>query len=90
MEEMFTQDDVSQRQREDFVEVLTWWFPTVNMSSTTLAIQWGHTYVPLDMQVQPTVDLTVSPEVAAQVPSVSVRDTPDPFSQVTESMSDRG
>jgi len=54
-------------QRDDFSEVLTWWFPMVNMSSTTLAMQWGHTYVPLDIKVQPTVDLTVTPEVAAPI-----------------------
>lgn len=53
--------------REPFFEVLTWWFPEVRMNGMTLAMKWGNTYVPLDVTVESTIDLTVSPEAAAPI-----------------------
>jgi len=40
-----------------FLEVLTWSFPEVRQDGATLAMQWGATYVPVDVQVEPTYKL---------------------------------
>lgn len=40
-----------------FVEVLTWSFPEVRQDGATLAMQWGTTYVPIEVQVEPTYKL---------------------------------
>lgn len=46
------------------VEVLTWWFPEVRPTGTTLRMAWGETAVSFDLGVQPSQTLTVSPEMA--------------------------
>ena len=50
-----------------FFETLTWWFPETRMAGTTLAMQWGTTYVPLEIRVEPSIELTVSAEAAAPI-----------------------
>ena len=47
------------------VEVLSWWFPATRPTGGTLAMQWGTTYVGLDIEVTPTHPVTVSAEQAA-------------------------
>lgn len=39
------------RERRPFMEGLTWWFPTVQGTTTTLAMQWDTVYVPLQIRV---------------------------------------
>ena len=52
-------------QRDFFLEVLTWSFTDIRMTGTTLQMQWGTTTVPLEIAVESSVTLAVSPEVAA-------------------------
>ena len=54
-------------QRDVFFETLTWWFPETRMTGTTLAMQWGNSYVPLDVAVESSIDLIVSAETAAPI-----------------------
>lgn len=49
-------------EQRPFLEVLTWSFPVNRISGATLAMQWGTTYVPLDVEVQPTHALTFAAE----------------------------
>ena len=48
-----------------FTEVLTWSFSAIRADGATLAMQWGTTAVPLDITVEPSYDLLMSPERAA-------------------------
>ena len=52
-------------ERDFFLEVLTWSFTDIRMTGTTLQMQWGTTVVPLEIIVESSVTLVVSPEVAA-------------------------
>ena len=54
-------------QRDVSFETLTWWFPETKMTGTTLAMQWGTTYVPLHITVEMSFQMTVSAELAASV-----------------------
>lgn len=47
-----------------FTEVLTWSFSDVRLSGTTLAMQWGTTRVPLEIEVEPSYRVAVSPAKA--------------------------
>lgn len=47
-----------------FAEVLTWSFPEVRVNGTTLAMHWGTTYVPLNVEVEPTTKLGLPQEAA--------------------------
>jgi hypothetical protein len=40
-----------------FLEVLTWSVPEVSVDGATHAMQWGTTYVPIDVQVEPSYQL---------------------------------
>jgi hypothetical protein len=40
-----------------FAEVLTWSFPEVRVNGATLAMHWGTTYVPIEVEVEPTYKL---------------------------------
>ena len=51
---------------EDEVEVLTWSFPRVKPTGTTLQLAWGRTVVKFEIQVQPSRPMTVAPEFAAR------------------------
>jgi hypothetical protein len=48
------------------VEVLTWSFPRVKSTGTTLQLAWGTTVVTFEIQVQPSRPMTVAEEVAAR------------------------
>jgi hypothetical protein len=48
-----------------FVEVLTWWFPEIRGSGVTLGMQWGTTYVPLEVEVEPSYTLSFPAEASA-------------------------
>jgi len=51
-----------------FTEVLTWSFSEVRMSGTTLAMQWGNARVPLDIVVEQSYQVVVSPAKARPFP----------------------
>src|ERR1051325_4169468 len=53
------------RAERPFSEVLTWTFPAVRADGATLAMQWGTTYVPLDIAVTPPYLLPFPAEKAA-------------------------
>jgi len=53
------------RAERPFAEVLTWTFPAVRTDGATLAMQWGTTYVPIDIEVTPTYLLPFPAEKAA-------------------------
>jgi hypothetical protein len=53
-------------ERRPPVEVLTWSFPEVRADGTVLAMQWGPTYVPLDVAVEPRYARTVPATIAAR------------------------
>ena len=40
-----------------FNETLTWSFPNVRLTGATLALHWGTTYVPLELEVEPSYSL---------------------------------
>lgn len=40
-----------------FAEVLTWSFPDIRLTGATLALHWGTTYVPVEVEVEPTYKL---------------------------------
>ena len=52
------------RERRPFLEGLTWWFPTVQGTRTTLAMQWDTVYVPLQIRVPLSYPTAVAPELA--------------------------
>ncbi len=47
-----------------FLETMTMWFPDVSSASATLASQWGTTYVPMEVTVQPSRPITIAAETA--------------------------
>lgn len=51
-------------QEAPFMEVLTMWFPETASSGTTLATQWGTTYVDFDVTVAPSRPMTLAAESA--------------------------
>ena len=48
-----------------FLEVLTWSMPSITATGGTLAMHWGTTIVSMDVAVQPSLEMTMSPEEAA-------------------------
>jgi len=54
-------------EKRPFVEVLTWSFPEVSATGTTLAMQWDTVYVPLRITVAPTHHAAVGGDAAARV-----------------------
>jgi hypothetical protein len=52
--------------RDRHVEVLTWSFPAVRASGTTLELAWGHTAAVFDLQVQPSRPVTVAADLASR------------------------
>ncbi len=52
-------------QERPFIEVLTWSFPDNRQSGATLAMQWGATYVPLEVEVEPSHRLTIAADRAS-------------------------
>lgn len=49
---------------ENFMETMTMWFPDVSATSMKLVTQWGDTYVPLTIAVEPSRPITLAQEVA--------------------------
>ena len=47
------------RESAPFTEVLTWSFPEIRMDGTLLTLQWGTTRVAVNVEVQPSYQLTV-------------------------------
>ena len=47
-----------------FAEVLTWWFPEIRVNGMTLGMQWGTTYVPLEVEVEPSYTLAFPAEAS--------------------------
>ena len=47
-----------------FLETLTMWFPEVSSTGATLATQWGTTYVPMEITVEPSRPITLAAETA--------------------------
>ena len=52
-------------EQRPFLEVLTWWFPANRPAGTTLAMQWGTSYMALDVEVTPSHPLTIAADQAA-------------------------
>lgn len=46
------------RAERPFAEVLTWSFPDLRRTGATLAFQWGTVYLPLEIEVEPTYQIT--------------------------------
>jgi hypothetical protein len=55
------------RETRPFMEVLTWWFPEVGSTGTTLAMQWDTVYVPLRIGVPASYTRAVPPEAARRI-----------------------
>lgn len=67
------------REKRPFMEVLTWWFPDVNATGMTLAMQWDTVYVSLKIGVPPSYRTHVTAAVAAPlVGQYSVHFEPPP------------
>jgi DUF2911 family protein len=49
-------------EQRPFLEILTWSFPMNRITGATLTMQWGTTYVPLEVEVQPSHPLTLAVE----------------------------
>jgi hypothetical protein len=47
-----------------FMETMTMWFPEVTATGATLATQWGSTYVPMEITVEPSRPITLAAETA--------------------------
>jgi hypothetical protein len=56
--------EVLPESRPDFLEVLTWSVPQIRPDGVTLAMQWGRTYVPLNVTVQPSRPTTLAANLA--------------------------
>jgi hypothetical protein len=54
-------------QRDPFLETLTWSFQDLKMDGATIVMQWGTTYVPLAITVEPTIELIVATEIATPI-----------------------
>lgn len=52
------------RESRPFMEGLTWWFPTVQGTTTTLAMQWDTVYVPLQVKVPLSYPTAVAADLA--------------------------
>jgi hypothetical protein len=46
------------------LEVLTWWFPEIRADGVIMAMQWGATYVPLNVTVEPSRPTTLARNLA--------------------------
>jgi hypothetical protein len=55
------------REHRPFMEGLTWWFPEVRGTATTLAMQWDTVYVPLWIRVPLSIPTAVSRETARRI-----------------------
>lgn len=49
-----------------FVEVMSMWFPEITSTGATLATQWGTTYVPMTIAVEPSRPITLAEDKAAR------------------------
>jgi hypothetical protein len=58
------------RERRTFMEGLTWWFPSVQGTTTILAMQWDTVYVPLRVRVPLSFPTGVSPDLARHTAGV--------------------
>ncbi len=56
--------DVKPETRSPFLEALTWSIPEVRPDGMQLAMQWGTTYVPLNVVVEPSRPITLSSDLA--------------------------
>jgi len=45
-----------------FLETMTMWFPETSATGATLATQWGSTYVPMEITVEPSRPITIAAE----------------------------
>ena len=62
-----------------FLETMTMWFPDVRATGATLATQWGTTYVPMEITVEPSRPITLAAETAeAYLGNYRFTWTPDP------------
>jgi hypothetical protein len=52
-------------QQAPFMEVLTWWFPGVGATGGTIAMQWGTYRVDMDVMVEPSMTVPLTPAEAA-------------------------
>ena len=50
--------------RSPKLEVLTWWFPEIRADGAIMAMQWGATYVPLNVTVEPSRPTTLARNLA--------------------------
>jgi hypothetical protein len=55
----------ARRLERPFAEVLTWSFPELRVNGATLAMQWGSTWVPLGIEVEPSYQLAFPKDKAA-------------------------
>ena len=66
-------------EERQFLETMTMWFPEVTATGATLATQWGSTYVPMEITVQPSRPITFAEEAAeAYLGSYRFAWTPNP------------
>lgn len=56
-----------ERSEGPFKEVLTWDFEDISSTGAVLALRWGNMRIPLEVGVEPSMRLTVTPEEAAPV-----------------------
>ncbi len=62
-----------------FVEAMTMWFPEMTSTGATLAMQWGMTYVPMHIAVEPSRPMTLAEDKAARyLGSYAFTWTPEP------------
>jgi hypothetical protein len=68
-----------------FLETMTMWFPDVSATGATLATQWGTTYVPMEITVEPSRPITLAADAAeAYMGSYRLTWTPDPNAEEGE------
>jgi hypothetical protein len=68
-----------------FLETMTMWFPEVTATGATLGTQWGTTYVPMKITVEPSRPMTIAAETAeAYLGTYQLTWTPDPNSEASE------
>lgn len=68
-----------------FLETMTMWFPDMSSAGATLATQWGTTYVPMEITVEPSRPITLAAETAeAFLGSYKFSWSPDPNEEETE------
>lgn len=72
-------------EQRPFRETMTMWFPDVSSAGATLATQWGTTYVPIGVTVQPSRPITLAAATAeAYVGSYRFAWEPDPNAEEEE------